>query len=231
MEDLEAKKAKLQALLGGDPNAVKEIKSTMIAAEIVAEEKGLPTVPVKSFKKETIRGGNNTKKSIIVETDNDVDDGRIDEAFKKFNLRKDVKSQYEQPKVVSEDATLALISGNRQKLKEIVNKQDEVERDIPQDKFDVSKQLKERASKQALPKSKLLGEGIEDDIFERVNSTIGISKEEIREIVKEEIYNILSEVYKKEEENRLMTETIHIRIGETIFSGKLTPITKVKPKK
>lgn len=225
--DIESKRAKLQALLGGDPNAVKEVKNVMVAAEVVAEEKGLPTIPVKPIKKETSKGG----RQVIVEEE-DFDDDRVDEAFKKFNLRESVKSQYEVPPVVSEDATLALISGDRKKLKEIVSKQDEVERDIPQEKFDISKQLKERASKQ-LPKSKIIAESVEDEIFNHLDNLqhSPISKEEIREIVKEEIYNILSEVYKKEEENRLMTETIHIRIGETIFSGKLTPISKVKPKK
>lgn len=227
MEDLEKKKAKLQALLGGDPSAVKEVKNVMVAAEVVAEEKGLPTIPVKPIKKETTRGS----KQVIVEDDGAND--RAEEAFKKFNLRESVKSQFTPPPVVSEDATLALISGNRQKLKEITKQQESVEREIPQENFDVNKQLKERVAKQQLPKSKLLGEGIENDIFEKLNDLQHppISKEEIREIVKEEIYNILSEVYKKEEENRLMTETIHIRIGETIFSGKLTPISKVKPKK
>lgn len=227
-EDILKKRAKLQALLSGQPvPEVNEIRKVMLATEEVAEQKGLPKVP-------------------ITESKSKPQDNDDLSAFKTFNLRESV-SKYPTPnKPVSEDAISALLAGDKKKAKQVV----EEEREVPDELFDVRKQIQDRAKAgkaktKDLPKSKLIAEGIDNNYIEQ--QEVNISKEEIRSLIQEEIrnffkgdgikkiaseeiYKILAEVYEVEQKDRLMTETIHVRIGETIFSGSLKPLSKVKKK-
>ncbi len=57
-----------------------------------------------------------------------------------------------------------------------------------------------------------------------------ISEDRVRELIREEVYRVLGDIVKQEGENRLNEETIRIKIGNSIFSGNLTPITKLKNK-
>lgn len=49
-----------------------------------------------------------------------------------------------------------------------------------------------------------------------------------RKLVEEVVYEILGKIIDEQNENRLNEETIRIKIGNTIFSGNLTPIKQAK---
>lgn len=133
------------------------------------------------------------------------------------------------PTSLPEDAIKNLMSGNKGKAKQIL----EEERDIPDSAFQTNKLLQERAAKapkklinENLPKSSLIAN---DDVQEEFQH-VGISEEKVKKMIKESVYEILAEVFEIEEKKRLTTEQIQVRIGNTIFSGSLTPISKVKKK-
>jgi hypothetical protein len=56
------------------------------------------------------------------------------------------------------------------------------------------------------------------------NSTIGLTEDQVREIVRDEMEQIIYEYFDK----RVIKEDIQIKVGETIFSGKLSPLPSKK---
>jgi hypothetical protein len=56
------------------------------------------------------------------------------------------------------------------------------------------------------------------------NSTIGLTEDEVRNIVRDEMEQIIYEYFDK----RVIKEDIQIKVGETIFSGKLSPLPSKK---
>ena len=54
---------------------------------------------------------------------------------------------------------------------------------------------------------------------------------DIREIVREEIGDVVREVIEEYLDKSLVTEDIKIKIGETIFGGKLKPLPTKKKKR
>ena len=95
------------------------------------------------------------------------------------------------------------------------------ERDIPSDKFNTYEQLNEKLNNyKNVPQN-----------GHKLNS-LPFTEQQIRSIIKEEVYDVLNDIVKQEGENRLLKETIQIRIGSSIFSGNLSKImTKLKNKK
>ena len=96
------------------------------------------------------------------------------------------------------------------------------EREPTQNDFDRMRQINERLSNKDYPTSKPVNQQTNNNGFGQLN------EEQIRSIIRSEVYNILNEIVKQEGENRLNEETIQIRIGKTIFSGSLKPLTKIK---
>ena len=56
------------------------------------------------------------------------------------------------------------------------------------------------------------------------NSTIGLTEDEVRHIVRDEMEQIIYEYFDK----RVIKEDIQIKVGDTIFSGKLSPLPSKK---
>ena len=56
------------------------------------------------------------------------------------------------------------------------------------------------------------------------NSTMGLTEDEVRNIVRDEMEQIIYEYFDK----RLIKEDIQIKVGNTIFSGKLSPLPSKK---
>jgi hypothetical protein len=56
------------------------------------------------------------------------------------------------------------------------------------------------------------------------NSTIGLTEDEVRNIVRQEMEQIIYEYFDK----RVIKEDIQIKVGDTIFSGKLSPLPSKK---
>lgn len=92
------------------------------------------------------------------------------------------------------------------------------ERDPSQNDFDRMRQINERLSNKSYPTSSPVNQQTNNNGFGQ------ISEQQIRSLIKEEVYKILNEIIDKEGENRLLSEQIQIKIGSTIFSGKLSPI-------
>jgi len=57
------------------------------------------------------------------------------------------------------------------------------------------------------------------------------NSEDIRQIVREEIGDVVREVVEEYLDKSLVTEDIKIKIGETIFGGKLKPLPKKRKKR
>ena len=60
---------------------------------------------------------------------------------------------------------------------------------------------------------------------------ISTNAQSIREIVREEIGDVVREVVEEYLDKSLVTEDIKIKIGDTIFGGKLKPIPTKKKKR
>ena len=60
--------------------------------------------------------------------------------------------------------------------------------------------------------------------------TSNIDADTIRQIVREEIEDVVRDVVSEYLDNSLVTEDIQIKVGETIFSGNLKPLPKKKRK-
>lgn len=56
------------------------------------------------------------------------------------------------------------------------------------------------------------------------NSTIGLTEDEVRQIVRDEMQEIIYEYF----DQRVIKEDIQIKVGSTIFSGKLSPLPSKK---
>lgn len=56
------------------------------------------------------------------------------------------------------------------------------------------------------------------------NSLVGLSEDQVRQIVREEMEQIIYEYFDK----RVIKEDIQIKVGDTIFSGKLSPLPSKK---
>ena len=61
--------------------------------------------------------------------------------------------------------------------------------------------------------------------------TSNINTDTIRQIVREEIEDVVRDVVGEYLDNSLVTEDIQIKVGETIFSGNLKPLPKKSKKK
>ncbi len=61
-------------------------------------------------------------------------------------------------------------------------------------------------------------------------NTTNIDADTIRQIVREEIEDVVRDVVSEYLDNSLVTEDIQIKVGETIFSGNLKPLPKKKRK-
>ena len=61
-------------------------------------------------------------------------------------------------------------------------------------------------------------------------NTSNIDADTIRQIVREEIEDVVRDVVGEYLDNSLVTEDIQIKVGETIFSGNLKPLPKKKRK-
>lgn len=61
-------------------------------------------------------------------------------------------------------------------------------------------------------------------------NTSNIDADTIRQIVREEIEDVVRDVVSEYLDNSLVTEDIQIKVGETIFSGNLKPLPKKKRK-
>lgn len=60
----------------------------------------------------------------------------------------------------------------------------------------------------------------------------GLSEDMVRKIIKEEIYKVLGQIVDTEKKNRLTTEQIQVKVGNSIFSGNLKVLpSKLKKKK
>jgi len=103
------------------------------------------------------------------------------------------------------------------------------EREPPQDKFETMRLINERLSNKTYPTSEPIN-NYNGNGNGKQQQSLPISEERIRELIREEIYNVLEKIVKKENENRLNEETIQIRVGESLFSGKLTPLIKLNKK-
>jgi hypothetical protein len=57
-------------------------------------------------------------------------------------------------------------------------------------------------------------------------STPSISREDIKEVIREEFEDLVRDVLDEYMEKSLVTEDIHIKIGETVFGGSLKPLPK-----
>ena len=62
-------------------------------------------------------------------------------------------------------------------------------------------------------------------------NTSNIDADTIRQIVREEIEDVVRDVVGEYLDNSLVTEDIQIKVGETIFSGNLKPLPKKSKKK
>ena len=62
-------------------------------------------------------------------------------------------------------------------------------------------------------------------------NTSNIDTDTIRQIVREEIEDVVRDVVGEYLDNSLVTEDIQIKVGETIFSGNLKPLPKKSEKK
>ena len=62
-------------------------------------------------------------------------------------------------------------------------------------------------------------------------NTSNIDSDTIRQIVREEIEDVVRDVVGEYLDNSLVTEDIQIKVGETIFSGNLKPLPKKSKKK
>ena len=62
-------------------------------------------------------------------------------------------------------------------------------------------------------------------------NTSNIDVDTIRQIVREEIEDVVRDVVGEYLDNSLVTEDIQIKVGETIFSGNLKPLPKKSKKK
>ena len=56
------------------------------------------------------------------------------------------------------------------------------------------------------------------------NSMIGLTEDQVREIVRDEMQEIIYEYF----DQRVIKEDIQIKVGSTIFSGKLSPLPSKK---
>lgn len=56
------------------------------------------------------------------------------------------------------------------------------------------------------------------------NSIVGLSEDEVRQIVRDEMQEIIYEYF----DQRVIKEDIQIKVGSTIFSGKLSPLPSKK---
>lgn len=63
---------------------------------------------------------------------------------------------------------------------------------------------------------------------QRPQSNGSVSREEIREVIREEFEDMVRDILDEYMEKSLVTEDIHIRIGDTIFGGSLKPLPKKK---
>ena len=76
----------------------------------------------------------------------------------------------------------------------------------------------------------LVNESSQSTKFTPPNPTT-VNSESIRQIVREEIGDVVREVVEEYLDKSLVTEDIKIKIGETIFGGKLKPLPKKRKKR
>ena len=60
--------------------------------------------------------------------------------------------------------------------------------------------------------------------------TKSVTRESIKQIVREEFEDLVRDVLDEYMEKSLVTEDIHIKIGNTMFGGSLKPLPKKKKK-
>jgi hypothetical protein len=68
------------------------------------------------------------------------------------------------------------------------------------------------------------------ETIQRPPSSGSVSREEIKEVIREEFEGMVRDILDEYMEKSLVTEDIHIKIGDTIFGGSLKPLPKKKKK-
>jgi hypothetical protein len=61
--------------------------------------------------------------------------------------------------------------------------------------------------------------------------TSAVSRDDIKNVIREEFGDMVRDIIEEYFDKSLMTEDIHIKVGDTIFSGNLKPLPKKKRKK
>jgi hypothetical protein len=67
--------------------------------------------------------------------------------------------------------------------------------------------------------------------IQRPQSNGSVSRDEIREVIREEFEDMVRDILDEYMEKSLVTEDIHIKIGDTIFGGSLKPLPKKKKRR
>lgn len=65
----------------------------------------------------------------------------------------------------------------------------------------------------------------------QITDSVGISREEIKKVIREEFGDMVRDILDEYMEKSLVTEDIHIKIGDTIFGGSLKPLPKKKKRR
>jgi hypothetical protein len=67
--------------------------------------------------------------------------------------------------------------------------------------------------------------------IQKPQSKGSVSRDEIREVIREEFEDMVRDILDEYMEKSLVTEDIHIKIGDTIFGGSLKPLPKKKKRR
>ena len=67
--------------------------------------------------------------------------------------------------------------------------------------------------------------------IQKPQSNGSVSREEIKEVIREEFEDMVRDILDEYMEKSLVTEDIHIKIGDTIFGGSLKPLPKKKKRR
>jgi len=140
--------------------------------------------------------------------------GNIREEVKK-KLPKDILEIMEKTPIPKIDATA--ITGNIGVPMNIINKSKDLQNRLDE-KYEIKPQGNIKKGNIQKPTN------LRDREVLKENRNFNFDINELRSVIKEIVYETINEVY----EEKLIKEDINIKIGNTIFSGSLKPIKKVK---
>jgi hypothetical protein len=69
------------------------------------------------------------------------------------------------------------------------------------------------------------------ETIQKPQSNGSVSRKEIKEVIREEFEDMVRDILDEYMEKSLVTEDIHIKIGDTIFGGSLKPLPKKKKRR